>query len=98
MGDCLIHQGRQGIDLADVGLEAQEAAADGFDLGDGLGRLDYVDADDVTARLGEPQRHALAQTGIATGDDGDLTFQIKCIKNHIITSKPTGRCGVTCHC
>ncbi len=87
-GDGLINQGGQLIYLADIGLQAQEGTACRGNLGDGIGWLDDIDADDITARLGQPQGHALSEASVTTCHYGHFACQIKRIENHGVSSWP----------
>ena len=39
-----------------------------------------IDADDIAAGLGKGQHHSLAQTGVTSRHDGDLTRQVEGVK------------------
>ncbi|QDI09091.1 hypothetical protein electrica_02992 [Klebsiella electrica] len=39
-----------------------------------------IDADDIAAGLGKGLRHSLAQTGVTSRHDGDLTRQVEGVK------------------
>ena len=64
--------------LADVGVDADRLVAQGGDLAlEVLGGLlvGHVVDHDLGARLGEVQRHGLADAAVAAGDDGDLAVE-----------------------
>jgi hypothetical protein len=68
--------------LAEIRLNGGKAAAQRLNL---FGRLwDLtIDADDIAPGLRQAQRHSLAQAGIATGHDGDLTRQVEGVQYHM---------------
>ena len=51
------------------------------DLLDGFSRFNDVNANNVTARLRQPQRHPLAQPSITTSDDRNFTFERNALKS-----------------
>lgn len=78
----LLHQIFDAIDVGEVGAQVQELAVQGPDLLGRFGGFRDVDANDVCAGLGERPCHALAQSGIATGDDGDFARESELIEDH----------------
>ncbi len=80
-----LQQLRDGVDFTQVSGQAQETTAQRGHTLNGLLRLNDVDPDDITASFRQTQCHALAQTGITTGDDRNFTLQRKCIQNHFLS-------------
>ena len=74
------------LDRDQVGLDVDEAAAERAHLRGGLlGRHDAGDRD-IRTRLGKRQRDALAQAGVAAGDQRDLAGQIEqCVAHARLT-------------
>ena len=78
VGDRRLDQAAQVLDLAHVGLDADDLVTEGLHLGLdldlGLLVRDVVDHD-VGAEPGQGQDHRLADAGVAAGHDGHLSLQ-----------------------
>jgi hypothetical protein len=59
-----LQQLRDTVDLAQVGGQAEETAAQRRHALDGFRRFNDIDTDDIAARFRQAQRHALTQTRI----------------------------------
>ncbi len=81
-------------DLADVGIDADGLVAQCDDLlferFGGVGVRDVVD-DDVGTLLGERERDRLADAAVASGDDGDLSFEVHVVAPGVAVER--GRTG-----
>jgi hypothetical protein len=68
---------------AEVSLNGGESTPERQDL---FGRFMWdlaIDADDIAAGLGKGQGHSLAQPGVTSRHDGDLTRQVEGVKYHM---------------
>ena len=71
------HDVRDRLHGGEVGADVMEAAAGGLHPRFGLGRRRAADGGDVGAGLGQRDRDALADAGVGAGDDGDFAGKIE---------------------
>jgi len=82
----------KGVPVGEVGLESRKVPAKGPDLffdGAIVPGQTCGNADDIGARGGEAQRHALADALVRAGDQCDLPVQIKQLIHNSYFDKST---------